>query len=191
VVGIAVTVLSGLVFLYAAFEPNPPSGEGDVRVLALVFFGGVALAGLGVARIGFPEMWPRAPRAVLQRATTPSTFRHPVALSLTLYLAGALLALLVPAEIAILTTFVLLCVFAIANPIALASGPRWLWRAALSVVCFVLLLGLLAGTSEALSGRRFGDDAMVLLAPVMLYMLALPASGLFRLVRHFNRKLTN
>src|SRR5262245_3958342 len=39
-----------------------------------------------------------------------------------------------------------MCVFVTANPILIATGPRWLLRALISAVCFVLLLG--AGTGH-------------------------------------------
>jgi hypothetical protein len=44
------------------------------------------------------------------------------------------------------------------------------------------------GVTEAISRQHYGDDAMVFLLPFMIYVVALPASGLFRLTSWFKRR---
>jgi hypothetical protein len=75
----------------------------------------------------------------------------------------------------------------IVNPILIATGPRWLLRALISAVCILLLLGAGTGVTEAISRQHYGDDAMIFVLPFMIDVVALLASGLFRLTSWVKR----
>lgn len=81
----------------------------------------------------------------------------------------------------LLVGFLASVAFAIVNPILCAFGGRW-WRdTAVSAMAFVgtfVLYGAL-GDAGVIAIR---EDAMALLGPLMVYLAAVPASGLMRLL---------
>jgi MFS family permease len=188
VVGIALAFVGVVVLIYAVFSRQLPPGSEDDRTLAIGFFGFVTAAGAFLAHVGFPGIWSGLAQSSGLRLTSVSTLRHPIAHTLLLFIVDIVLAAIVPGKAAILTSFLVMCVFVVANPVLIATGPRWPLRALISAVCFVLLLGGGAGVAEAVSGQQFGDDAMIFLLPLMIYVVALPASGLFRLTAWFKKR---
>ena len=184
VVGIVLAVCGFIVWLYAVFSRElPPGSEGD-RGLMIGLFGVITAIGAFLAHVGFPGIW----RTSGQRLVSVSTLRHPIGHTLLLFIADVVLAAIVPRELVILTSLMVMLVFVVANPILIATGPRWPLRALISAVCFVLLLGGGVGAAEAASRQQFGDDAMIFMLPFMIYLVALPASGLFRLTPWFKKR---
>jgi hypothetical protein len=78
---------------------------------------------------------------------------------------------------------VAMLVFAILNPLARAFGAAWWAETALSGVSFLAVVPL-CSVIEALGIARLTEDAMAVLGPLMLYLVAVPVSGALRYVRH-------
>jgi predicted CDP-diglyceride synthetase/phosphatidate cytidylyltransferase len=73
-------------------------------------------------------------------------------------------------------------VFCVANPLACALRQAW-WRETL--VSGVLFLGTLFLYSilDGMGAIRLREDSMVFAAPVIFYFVAVPVSGVIRLIR--------
>jgi len=183
-VGLVLAVCGFIVWLFAVFSRELPSGSEGDRGAMIGLFGAVTAIGAYLTHVGFPGIW----RSSGQQLTKLSTFRHPIGHTALLFVVDVVLAAIVPGEMAIFTALIVMLVFVIANPILIATAPRWPLRALISAVCFVLLLGGGVGAAEAASRQQFGDDAMIFLLPFMIYLVALPASGLFRLTVWFKKR---
>src|SRR5262245_13877776 len=184
VVGLVLAVCGFIVWLFAVFSRELPSGSEGDRGAMIGLFGVVTALGAYLAHVGFPGIW----RTSGQRVMSLSTLRHPIGHTVLLFLVDVVLAAIVPRELAIFTALIVMLVFVVANPILIATAPRWPLRALISAVCFVLLLGGGVGAVEAASRQQFGDDAMIFLLPFMIYLVTLPSSGLFRLTVWFKKR---
>jgi hypothetical protein len=73
--------------------------------------------------------------------------------------------------------------YAVLAPSSARKARHWWAHAALAVLGFLLLMGALAGTAEALTPRGFGEAGMVFLLPMYGFAILLPVSGIVRLMR--------
>jgi ABC-type methionine transport system permease subunit len=83
----------------------------------------------------------------------------------------------------LLPVFGALSVYSVGTAVANALRARWWLHTAMSLVAWLLLFVLLSGTGDAIRGKPIGEDAMVLLMPMMVFPLLLVASGIYRLTR--------
>ena len=113
---------------------------------------------------------------------------NPLGQAVLLYVAAALFMLPMP-KVAILPGFVAQCAYSVLAPATARKARSWWAHAALSVLGFVLLLGGLAGTAEALTPRGFGEGGMIFLLPMYVFPILLAVSGILRLVRRSREKV--
>lgn len=107
---------------------------------------------------------------------------NPLGQAALLYVAAALVMLPMP-KLAILPGFVAQCAYSVLAPASARKARSWWAHAALSVLGFVLLMGALAGTAEALTPRGFGEGGMLFLLPMYVFPILLAVSGIARWVR--------
>jgi len=157
----------------AALRRGSPTFGTDVSVF--VFYALATIAGVALIRLAWPGLFGRMTRSVAARVRDRSRWHNPLMHGLAIYLGGTLLAA-VTGKASILVVLILGCAYAVGSPALIAFRPRWWLNALLSAVVGVLLLGLLTGTAEAVSCQHYGDDAMVMLFPVMVYPVALAVS---------------
>jgi hypothetical protein len=97
---------------------------------------------------------------------------NPIVHGLAIYFATMPL-LAIAADRAVFVAVATALVYALASPALIARRPRFWLHAPLScAVGFALLVGL-PPTAEAMSGRRFGEDWILMLGPVFLYPVLL------------------
>ena len=144
-------------------------------VFAAVFSLLFLAAGIVLIRSATPGVleWPRRRLAAALR--NRALICNPLVHGLAVLVAGVLLSA-VAGPLAILVVFVFGVTYAIGSPLLIAGRPGWWLNAILSLVVFLLLLGLLTGLGEAASRQHFGDDAMIMVVPVLIYPAALAVS---------------
>jgi hypothetical protein len=175
----------------AALGPTSDTTAGinafaGVIVVGLGGVGPLAL-GLWLLYIGAPTL-PAKLRASLASAGTRAFWRRvgtklassPLGRAALAFAAAGIGAMLLPARSGWFAVFVVLMIYSVADPAINALRPRWWIATAQSVVGWFVLFMMGGAFSEA---DRLGESAMVFLAPVMLYPIALGISGLIRLVR--------
>jgi len=99
-----------------------------------------------------------------------------------LWLAAAVIMAAAP-KLAILPGFVAQCAYSVLAPWAALSARRWWSTALLAVLGFLLLMGALAGSAEALVPRGFGEAGMLFLLPMEGFPILLALSGIVRWLR--------
>ncbi len=109
-------------------------------------------------------------------------YANPLGQAAALYGVAAIIMVASP-EYQLAPAFLAMCVFSVMSCWTAASKQRWWAHAALAVLGFCLLFLGLAGTSEALARRGFGEGAMVFLLPLQGFPILLVVSGIVRLVR--------
>jgi hypothetical protein len=182
VIGWVLAVCGGMLFLGSAVDfhrtdsPRGPSGG-----FAVGFFLVVAVAGAALIRLAWPGLLARIGREILATCTSLTRFSSPLVHGLAIYLL-ALPFLAVTGGASILVALAFMFVYTVASPLLIALRPRLWLNAPLSIVVGIVLLGALPATAEALAHRRFSDDWMVMLGPVMLYPVVFIAAIAFRVV---------
>ena len=112
---------------------------------------------------------------------------NPLGQAALLYTAAAIVMIPLP-KLSLVPGLLVQSAYAVAAPSAARKARHWWAHAALSVVGFVLLMGALAGTAEALTPRGFGEAGMVFLLPMYGFFILLPVSGLVRLFQRSRPK---
>jgi hypothetical protein len=83
----------------------------------------------------------------------------------------------------LLPGFVAQCAFSVLAAWSAVTARRLWLHALLAVLVFVLLMGALAGTAEAVTPRGFGEGGMIFLLPMEGFPILLALSGIVRLMR--------
>jgi hypothetical protein len=109
-------------------------------------------------------------------------FTHPIGQAAILYVAAAAVMAAAP-KLSLLPGFLAQCAFSVLSALSAARARRWWLAAGLAVLCWVILLGALAGTAEALTPRGFGEAGMIFLLPMEGFPILLAISGIVRWVR--------
>jgi uncharacterized membrane protein len=119
---------------------------------------------------------------IVATVTEGSLLFNPLVHGFLVYIVAALL-FAVTGRSAILVALGAGCVYAVGSPALITFRPHWKVNAALSIFTWIILLGALPSTVEAVTHRRVGEDALVMLWPFMLFPVALVVSLVFRMVR--------
>ena len=109
--------------------------------------------------------------------------RHPGSLAVAVFVAGAMLLLVIPREAGILVVLALFFAYAVAAPFLLALQPHWVINALVTLVVTPLLMFGLVGVAEWLQARSIGEGGLALLGPLMLSWIGIALSGVFRLIK--------
>jgi len=109
--------------------------------------------------------------------------RHPGSLAVVVFVAGAVLLLVIPQAASILVVLTLFFAYAVAAPFLLAVQPHWLTNALITLVVTPLLMFGLVGVAEWLQARSIGEGGLALLGPLMLSWIGIALSGVFRLIK--------
>jgi hypothetical protein len=135
-----------------------------------------------VIRLAWPGQLARLAHRAAAAVTSLAAFSNPLVHGAAIYLVAVPL-LAVTGEAAILVAAFCALVYAVVSPVLVSRGRRVWLNAPVSVVVGIVLIAALPATTDALAHRRFGDDWMVMLGPVMLYPVVLVAALALRLVR--------
>ena len=154
----------------------PDSGAGSGAFLAL--FTAALLS--GVYFLLRPDL--RRFRAAPPGAVRTWMFTNPLGQAVALYAAAAIVMLAMP-RFPLPAGFAAVCAYAILSLVTAVRARRWWAHAGLALLGFVLLLGGLAGTAEALTRGGFGEGGMIFLLPMMGLPVLLALSGLVRAMR--------
>ena len=112
---------------------------------------------------------------------------NPLGQAAALYVAATILMLPVP-QFAVLPGLLAQCAYSVIAPVTARRARSWWAHAGLSVLGFALLMFALAGTSEAITPRGFGEAGMLMLLPMYGFPILLAVSGIARMVRNSRMK---
>jgi hypothetical protein len=104
---------------------------------------------------------------------------NPAAHAVVAYVCAALVMLAAP-KYSLAPAFVAICAYSVSAAIACALRRRWFLHAVIAIVAWVILLGALDMTAEALSPKSIGEGGMVFLLPMMGFPVLLAVSGIVR-----------
>jgi len=171
---LAFICLVGTVRIMLGNLPGSSAGEG---VMAALF---AAAAATGAYYLLRPDL-----RRL--RSITGSDFRrwlltNPIGQAVVLYIAAALVMAAAP-KVSLLPGFAAQCAFSVLAAWSAVTARRWWLHVLLAVLVFVLLLGALAGTAEAVIPKGFGEGGMIFLLPMEGFPILLALSGIARLIR--------
>ena len=171
---LAFICLVGTVRIMLGNLPGSSAGEG---VMAALF---AAAAATGAYYLLRPDL-----RRL--RSITGSDFRrwlltNPIGQAVVLYIAAALVMAAAP-KVSLLPGFAAQCAFSVLAAWSAVAARRWWLHVLLAVLVFVLLLGALAGTAEAVIPKGFGEGGMIFLLPMEVFPILLALSGIARLMR--------
>src|SRR5215472_13714111 len=138
----------GAIRIFMKNLPDSSFGEG---VFAAIF-AGVSI--LGVYFLLRPDL--QRLRQVPASAIRGWFFINPIGQAAVLYVAAAAVMAAAPTA-SLLPGFLAQCAFSVLSAFSAARARRWWLAAGLAVLCWVILLGALAGTAEALTPRGFGE----------------------------------
>jgi hypothetical protein len=181
VFGWILAVCGGILFLGTAADLHRGSPTFGPDAFAVGFFLALAVAGAALIHFAWPGVLARIGREIVATATSLARFSSPLVHGLAIYLL-ALPFLAVTGGASILVAVLFAFVYVVASPLLIALRPRLWLNAPLSIVVGIVLIAALPATTEALTHRRFSDDWMVMLGPVMLYPVVLIAALVFRIV---------
>jgi hypothetical protein len=182
VAGLIVT-LFGAVFFVATAGSLHRSSETPISDVVTVFvFLAILLGGLWLVNFGWPGSIRRLPGRIVSRDFLYSPIGHAPAA----YLAASLL-MFAAGKAALLVALLALVAYAVGSPALIALRPRWWLNAILSTFAGILLVIALPATGEWLTHQHFGEDAMVVLFPIMVFPAALFCSLLLRVFVNRNR----
>ena len=136
-------------------------------------------AGAGAWLLVRPLLAGRTWRGML---SDPQLRTNPLAQAVVAYACAALIMIAAP-KYSLLPAFLAVCAFSVAAAVAGLYRRHWFAHAGLSLLVWVLLLGALDGTAEALSPRSIGEGGMVFLLPMIGFPVLLVAVGLVRWYR--------
>jgi hypothetical protein len=109
-------------------------------------------------------------------------YTNPLGQAALLYVIAAIIMATGP-EYQIVPGLLAICIFSVWSTWTTALQRRWWAYAGLALLGFCLLFFGLAGTSEALAPRGFGEAGMLFLLPLEGFPILLIVSGIVRLVR--------
>ena len=180
VVGLALAGIGGLIFLMTAMSLRRASASFGMDLFVAAVFLASTAAGLLLIRVAWPGALARVSGQVVAAVFEGSLLYNPLLHGFLIYVVAALL-FAVTGRSAILVALAAGCVYAVGSPAVITLRPHWKVNAALAIFTWIILLGALPSTVEAVTHRRVGEDALVMLWPFMLFPLALLASLVFRL----------
>ena len=181
VIGWILAVCGGILFLGTSTELHRASPTFGPDVFAVGFFLALTVAGVALIHVAWPGLLTRIGREIVATATSLARFSSPLVHGLAIYLL-ALPFLAVTGGASILVAVLFAFVYTVASPLLIALRPRLWLNAPLSIIVGIVLVGALPASTEALTHRRFSDDWMVMLGPVMLYPVVFIAAMAFRIV---------
>jgi hypothetical protein len=185
--GVIVALCGGIIFLGSLATVRRGSATFGPDLFALVFYAAVAIGGVALVRFAWPGAFGRLARRTTAALTKRALLFNPIVHGLLIYVAGTIgSAMTGSASIFVVLLFATF--YAVASPALISLRPRWWLNAILSIVVGVVLVAALTGTGEAVSRQHYGDDAMVMLFPIMVYPWALAASLVVRLVVQARRR---
>ena len=171
---VAFVCLVGTARIFSGSLSGSSTGEGVMVTLFALAAGGAACLLLR------PDL--RRLRGVSRADVRAWFFSNPLGQAMILYAAAALVMAAAP-RASLLPALVAQCVFSAASAATAVRARRWWTHALLSVLGFVLLMGALAATGEAVMPQGFGQGAMVFLLPMEAFPVLLILSGLVRRMR--------
>jgi len=171
---LALICVIGAVRIFAHDLPDQTFGSG--------IFAAVLGVGLGVGAYFLLRSDLLVLRVLTFAQLRDWAYANPLGQAAALYGVAAIIMVASP-EYQLAPAFLAMCVFSLVSCWTAASKQRWWQHAALAVLGFCVLLLGLAGTSEALTPRGFGEGAMVFLLPMEGFPILLVVSGIVRLVR--------
>jgi len=164
----------GAVRIFAGNLPGSGVGDGIFAAIA------AAAAGTGMYFLIRPDT--RRLRGLSKKELLGRALANPLGLAAVLYAAAAIVMIPMP-KAAILPGLVAQCAYAVLSATSATKARSWWAHATQAVLGFVLLMGALAGTAEALTKGGFGEGGMVFLLPMYGFLILLPVSSIVRLVR--------
>jgi hypothetical protein len=180
--GVALTAAGALMFAATVAGLRRSNETFGTDLFVTGFFLAVVIGGLALIHFVWPGSLVRLPKRVSLALLDPALLYNPLVHGCLIYLGSAVLFRVVPGPAAILVALAGTTLYAVGSPVVIALRPRWWLNAALSILAFVVLIGALPATAEAVTHRRIGEDAMALLFPFMLFPVMLVASLVFRVV---------
>jgi len=164
----------GTVKIFAGHQPGSSTGEGIV----VAFF--AAAAGAGAYLLLLPDI--RRLGGVTSAQVRKWFFTNPLGQAALLWVVAAPIMATAP-EAALLPGLVAQCAYTVLSTRAAGIARRFWPTALLALLCFILLMGALAGTAEALTPRGFGEAGMLFLLPMYGFPILLAVFGIARWVR--------
>ena len=164
----------GAVRIFSGNLPDSSPGEG---IMVAIF---AVLTGASAYRLLRPDI--RRIGGLSASEIRKWFFANPLGQAALLWLAAAAIMAAAP-KAAILPGFVAQCVYSVLSPWSAFSARRWWATASLALLGFLLLMGALAATSEALTPRGFGEAGMLFLLPMEGFPILLALSGIARWLR--------
>ena len=164
----------GAIRIFSGNLADSSTGEG---VMAAIF---AVLTGAGASWLLRPDI--RRIGDLSAPEVRKWLFANPLGQAALLWLAAATIMAAAP-KAAILPGFVAQCVYSVLSPWSAFSARRWWATASLALLGFLLLMGALAGTAEALIPRGFGEAGMLFLLPMEGFPILLALLGIGRWLR--------
>jgi hypothetical protein len=175
IAGWALAAGGGTICLGSAAMLRRSRATFNADLFAVCFYLLTTIAGVALIRLAWPGIFGRVARRAIAILRKRELIFNPLVHGLAIYVAGTLLAA-VTGQASILVVMVSVTVYSVASPALMAFRPRWWLHALVSLAVGLSLLVALTGTGEAVSRQHYGDDAMVMLFPVMVYPVALVVS---------------
>lgn len=188
--GLGVLLGSGLFVLAGLVIYLSISGQSSVsNRIADLFFLAVGLLGLWLIHVSVPGTMgrflaevPGAGRGLLGVLVRPRAFLNPIALSIWILVGIAAASVVRPTE-AWLAGLIGFAIFTLVAPLAIAWQEHWWGRMLLTVWLGLVMFVASGALPQAITGREPGEGAMLYLAPLMWFPVALILSGVIRLMR--------
>jgi hypothetical protein len=171
---LALICFIGTVKIFAGNQPGSSTGEG----IMTAFF--AAAAGAGAYFLLLPDI--RRLRGVSSAQLRGWFFANPLGQAVLLWVVAAAIMAAAP-KAAFLPGFVAQCFYSVLSARAAGMARRFWPTALLAFLCFILLMGALAGTAEALIPRGFGEAGMLFLLPMYGFPILLAIFGIARWLR--------
>ena len=168
---LALICFIGTVRIFTGNLPGSSTGEG----IMTAFF--AAATGAGVYFLLRPDI--RTLRGLTSAQIRRWFFTNPLGQAVLLWIVAAPIMAAAP-KAALRPGLVAQCLYTVLSTRAAGAARRFWPTALLALVVFVLLMGALAGTAEALTPRGFGEAGMLFLLPMYGFPILLAIFGLAR-----------
>jgi hypothetical protein len=179
---VAFLCAAGTVKIFTGHQPGATGAEGFVAALL------ACATGAGAYFLLRPDV--RRWHGLSSGQIGKRVFANPLGLAVLLWAVAAAIMAAAPGH-ALLPGFVAQCVYTVLATRAAGIARRFWPTALLALLGFVLLMGALAATAEALTPRGFGEEGMVFLLPVYGFPILLAVFGLARRWRRSGRSASS
>jgi hypothetical protein len=164
----------GSVRMFAGKLPNATPGEG---VMAALFAAVCGTAGYFLLRPDIQRLG-----GLSSAQFRKWLFTNPLGQAALLYAVATPIMAVAP-KVALLPGFIAQCAYTVLSTRAAGAARRFWPTALLALLCFVLLMGALAATSEGLTKGGFGEAGMIFLLPMYGFPIFLAIFGIARWMR--------